>query len=184
MTGTAAGLLDAVPLDHPGLGGSYAAAAGTVAAASVVVALARASRPTWDEAGGVAAQAAVLRERAAELALAGAAAFANARWALGGGAGAGLGERLHHAADVPFAIGSAAADVAELAALAARHGDPARRADAVVAAGIAEAAVRAACVLIEVNLAVRPDDERAAEARHDLAAAEAAHRSAAELLDG
>ena len=176
-------LLDAVPLDQHGLGGSYAAAASTVAAASVVVAVARASQPGWDDAAGIAAQAAILRERAAELAVAGAAAFASARSALHGEGTGAAGERLQHAADVPFTIGGAAADVAELAALTARHGDPSRRADAVAAAGIAEAAAHAACVLIEVNLAVRPGDERLAAARHDLAAATEARASATALLD-
>jgi hypothetical protein len=59
-----AGLLDAVPLDHPGLGGSYAAATSKGCRRSVVVALARPSRPAWEEAGGVVA--AGIAEAAAE----------------------------------------------------------------------------------------------------------------------
>ena len=141
----------------------------------------------WVEAAGVAAQAAALRARAAELAEVDVAAYAQARRglldAVAERRGQPLRPLLHAAADVPFRIGETAADVAELAAEAARHGAPDRRPDAAVAAGLAEAAVRAASVLVEVNLAVSPDDDLAAQTRHDLAAASAARKAAEALVD-
>jgi formiminotetrahydrofolate cyclodeaminase len=71
---------------------------------------------------------------------------------------------------VPLLLAEAAADVAELAALAADEGDQRRRPDAVAAAVLAEAGARAAAHLVAVNLAAASGDgrveraERAAEA--------------------
>ena len=56
-------------------------------------------------------------------------------------------------------IAEAAADVAALAALAARDGAASVRGDAWAAATLAEAASTAAARLVHVNLATRPDDE-------------------------
>ena len=79
-----------------------------------------------------------------------------------------LGVALLQAAEVPLRIAEAAADVAELAALAAAEGAPHLRPDATAAAALAEAATRAAAHLVEINLAIVPGDrhsERAALAR-------------------
>jgi formiminotetrahydrofolate cyclodeaminase len=58
---------------------------------------------------------------------------------------------LSGAADVPLAIAEAGAEVAEIAARLAREGNPNLRGDAVAAALLAEAGVRAAAVLVEIN---------------------------------
>jgi formiminotetrahydrofolate cyclodeaminase len=83
---------------------------------------------------------------------------------------------------VPVCIAMVAADVAELAALVARHGAPDRRADAAAAAALAEGAARTAVVLIEINLATSHEDGRVAQARQDLAAAVAAREAATALV--
>ena len=93
---------------------------------------------------------------------------------------AALGKALRDAARVPLQIAETAADVAALAALAAREGAEAVRGDAWTAAVLAEAASTAAAGLVRVNLATRPDDDlrtraeaaaRAAVAARDVALA-------------
>jgi formiminotetrahydrofolate cyclodeaminase len=59
---------------------------------------------------------------------------------------------LSGATDVPLAIAETGAMVAEMAARLAREGNPNLRGDAVVAALLAEAGVRAAAVLVEINM--------------------------------
>ena len=81
---------------------------------------------------------------------------------------AALGKALREAARVPLQIAETAADVAALAALAAREGADAVRGDAWAAALLAEAAATAATGLVHVNLATRPDDDLCTRA--DLAA--------------
>jgi formiminotetrahydrofolate cyclodeaminase len=78
---------------------------------------------------------------------------------------------LSSAADTPFAIACAAAEVAELAAQAAQAGNAYLVGDATAAAVLAEAATRAAARLVEINLASSPNDPRHAEA------ADHAHRA-------
>jgi formiminotetrahydrofolate cyclodeaminase len=181
-------LIDRVSSAGAGFGGGVLAAVTTALAAAVVTVVARGSQRGWEDAAGVAAQAAALRERTTELAYANASTFAAARQALSEREEDGIGRKplqplLHGAAAVPFHIGSAAADLAELAAETARHGDPGRRADVAAAAAMAEAAVRAAVTLIEVNLAVDRDDDIATQMRHDLAAAAEARAEAEALVD-
>lgn len=72
---------------------------------------------------------------------------------------------LSDAAEAPLAVAEAAAEVAELAARAARDGNERLEGDAIAGTLLAEAAARAAVELVEINLAERPDDERRAAAR-------------------
>jgi len=144
-------------------GGVAAALAGALAAAAVASA-ARGSHEVWPESGGAAAQAAKLQRRLARLASSDAEAYAGALDARGAG-DAALGDALDRAAEVPLEIAEAALDVVKLAGAVAGHGEPALRADAVAAATLADAVVRAAGVLVDVNLAVRPNDERHERAR-------------------
>ncbi len=65
---------------------------------------------------------------------------------------------------MPLAIAEAAADTAELAAAAAANGKESLRADASVAAALAEAAAHGAALLVEVNLATVAGDERSSRA--------------------
>ena len=166
-------------------------AAGSAAALTVAVAaglaamVARASRDSWEDAGGVAAQAISLQERAAWLIREDADAWQEAFAALGG-TGEGhtaqrnfeLEQKLERAAAVPLEIGELGATVAELAALAGELGEGHARADAVAAAALAAGATRAVMHLVEVNLGVREGDKRLAQARaSEQAALEAVERA-------
>jgi formiminotetrahydrofolate cyclodeaminase len=90
----------------------------------------------------VAAQAATLRQRLTALAQEDAEAYAAALDARGSGDEA-LKQALERSARVPLEIADAAVDVVRLAASVASHGEQALRADAVAAATLAEAVVRA-----------------------------------------
>jgi formiminotetrahydrofolate cyclodeaminase len=155
-----------------GPAGGSAAAIATSMAAGLVRLVARVSHD-WEEAPGIAAQAAALGDRALVLADDDHRAYADALEQLHAPHhDATLGRALHRAAEVPAQIAETAADVATLAALAARDGADAVRPDAWAAATLAEAASTAAARLVHVNLATRPDD--ALSARADLAAQSAA----------
>jgi formiminotetrahydrofolate cyclodeaminase len=143
----------------PGPAGGSAAAIATTMAAGLVRLVARVSHE-WDEAPGIAAQAAALGDRALVLADDDHRAYAHALEQLRSpDRDASLGIALRRAAEVPLRIAEAAADVAALAALAARDGADAVRADAWAAATLAEAASVAAAQLVQVNLSTRPDGE-------------------------
>jgi methenyltetrahydrofolate cyclohydrolase len=140
------------------------AAAVVAAMAASLVTMAARSAPDWSGSAGVAAQAAKLRARLTPLALADALAYAEAlealREATSGQEQAELGAKLDRAAELPLSIAEAAADVGELAALAAEHADGPSRTDAVAAAALAEGAVVAAVRLVELNLGTTAGDER------------------------
>jgi len=158
--------------------GSGQVAAGSAAALTVAVAaglvamVARASRDSWEDAEGAAAQAISLQERASWLIREDADAWQQAFAALGG-TGEGdaaqrnfeLERKLERAAAVPLEIGELGATVAELATLVAEFGEGPARADAVAAATLAAGATRAVAHLVEVNLGVREEDKRLAHAR-------------------
>lgn len=180
-------LLDGLERPEEASAGGTAAALAAASAASVVTLVARGS-PEWEEAGGVVAQARRLRSRLVPLARADADAFGAALAALAEPEGsskeqrdAALGRVLDLAAELPLAIAEAAADVAELASLAAAQGEPAARADAVVAAALAEGAVAAAVELVERNLATQAGDERSRRAAGALEAAARARALAANV---
>ena len=155
----------------PGPAGGSAAALATSMAAGLVRLVTRVSHE-WEEAPGVAAQAAALGDRALLLADDDHVAYTHALEQLRApDRDAALGRALHRAAVVPLEIAEVAADVAVLAALAARDGADSVRGDAWAAATLAEAASNAAARLVHVNLATRPDDELSVRAE---AAAEAA----------
>ena len=111
----------------------------------------RAGLRDWEDAPGIAAQAAALGDRALLLADDDHRAFAHAlgRSSTRADRDVALGKALRDAADVPLQIAEAAADVAALAALAAREGADAVRGDAWAAAALAEAASAAAAHLVE-----------------------------------
>lgn len=171
---TLGGLHEVLAEPGPGPAGGSAAALATTMAAGLVRLVARVS-PDWEEAPGIAAQAAALGDRALLLADDDHRVYARALAQLGAPArDAALGEALRHAARVPLEIAETAADVAALAALAAREGAEAVRGDAWAAATLAEAAATAASRLVQVNLATRPDDDmttRAAQAQRAATAA-------------
>ena len=159
-TERAAGRFSRSPRDsNPAPGGGSAAALVVAIAARLVGSVAQISAPSWNEAGGVQAQAEAIERRISPLVDLDARRYEEALHALGGrGSTPGeerdalLGEALARAAEPPLQIAEAAADIAELATLAAEHGEPAIRADVVAAATLAEAAAAAAATLVEVNL--------------------------------
>lgn len=91
-----------------------------------------------------------LREEASRLAQADAEAYG--RVIAAQRAGNGVGEALSTAADVPLGIAEAGAEVSEIAARLAEDGNPNLRGDAHTALLLAEAGVRAAASLVEINL--------------------------------
>jgi formiminotetrahydrofolate cyclodeaminase len=175
--------LDRLAADTPAPGGGSAAALTVTFAAGLVAMVARHSKGSWADAGGIAAQAHRLQVRCAPLAQEDASAWVDALDALrgDGGAGRGNGEierKLARAAEVPLWIAEAGADVATLAALAAERGDGTYRGDAAAAAVLAHAGCRAAANLVSINLGMHDEDARLARARHcEETAAAAATRS-------
>jgi formiminotetrahydrofolate cyclodeaminase len=156
----------------PGPAGGSAAALATTMASGLVRLVARVSHD-WEDAPGIAAQAAALGDRTLMLADEDHRAYTHAFEQLPApDRDATLGRALRRAAEVPVQISEAAADVATLAALAARDGAASVRGDAWAAAALAEAASVAAARLGHVDLATRPDDELSTRA--DLAAGAAA----------
>lgn len=164
-------------------GGGSVAALVTALAAALLAKIARTST-AWPESRGIAAQAESLRDRAAPLAQADAEEYEAAlqtREDEGGEAGErrdfALGRAYARAAEPPLQIARAAADVAELAVVVARNGDPAFHADAVTAALLGAAAASSAAELVGVNLTASSGDERVREAGR---LAESAARAAEE----
>lgn len=146
----------------------------TALVAELLASLARDATDTWDDAGGASAQASALRQRSIRLGRENAEAYAAARTALVAvsqhGVGdalddARLGSLLTRAAEVPLAICETAADAATLAALVAQRVAPEARANAACAAVLGAGAVTAAAHLVEINLSMRPNDQRVSRAR-------------------
>jgi methenyltetrahydrofolate cyclohydrolase len=183
---TVSDFLDEVAAETPAPGGGSVAAVTVSLAAALTQMVARFSREHWEDASGIAAQAASLRARVAPLAQEDAEAYENVLLALRlpkdelepevrDGI---LGDALSRAADVPLAIAAAAVDVAELAAEVTERGNPNLRGDAAAAAMLAEAAARVAANLVEINLATREGDERHEQARTLVSTASRAARRA------
>jgi formiminotetrahydrofolate cyclodeaminase len=177
---TASTLLD--ELAGPVSPGGGSALAFTVAMAAALVRMAaRASADSWDAAGGIAAQATALRDRAAPLAQLDAELYDEALAVRDGSVALppekrdfAIGKAFAAAAEPPLEIARTAADVAELAAVVAHSGDPRVRPDAIAAATLAAAAARAVVAIVAANLTAVDGDERVAEAERLAVAAEAA----------
>ncbi len=174
-----ADLLERLSSDAPAPGAGAVGALAAAMAAGLVGMVAGGSSQ-WPGAAGAEAQATRLRTRLAPLAAVNAEAYALALEALSAPderpadvRGAAIRDALGRAAETPLLIAAAAADVALLGAHAAEYGDAALRPDAAAASVLAEAAARAACLLVEVNLTTSEGDER-------LLAAQAYVRTAAD----
>jgi formiminotetrahydrofolate cyclodeaminase len=159
--------LTAAEREAPGAG-SVAAMAVALAAA-LVVKVARCSRDSWPDASGISAQALELQDRCPPLAEEDADAWEEALAALraagaAGGRDAELQGKLTRAAELPLAVAETGADVAVLAALAAKLGDGGFRGEAAAAAVLAHAGTRAAVHLVRMNLATRVGDARSGRA--------------------
>jgi methenyltetrahydrofolate cyclohydrolase len=191
---TVTAFLDALATRGRAPGGGSAAALTVAFAAGLVAMVARSSRGMWEDAAGVAAQALTLQDRAAALSRKDAEAWEAALAALRTAADpterdeAGTREeldlerKLERSAAIPLEIAELGADVAVLAVEAAVHGEHEYRADAAAAAALAAGGARAATHLVEVNLGIRPGDERLVHARASQTAAyEAAERLLASI---
>jgi formiminotetrahydrofolate cyclodeaminase len=173
----------ASPRLEPGAGSVAAVTAALAAAVSVSVS--QLSGEAAEDAEEAVARAQAARERLMLLADANAAAYEEATRSLGRGAEdyeegreRRLGTDLALAAYTPLSIAEVAAEVAYIAALLADGADPEVRADAVVAACLAEGAARGAAHLVRINLGMAPGDERAERADEFAAiAAEARERA-------
>src|SRR6266571_3775758 len=123
-------------------GAGSVAALATALAAGLLGQVARASGAEWHEAGAIAAQAEALRERATRLAEENAKEYVAALTARAESAPASeqrdfaLGQAFARAAEPPLRIAETAADVAQLALVVVRGGDPSLRADAATAAAL------------------------------------------------
>jgi formiminotetrahydrofolate cyclodeaminase len=177
-------LLDEIagPSPAPGAG---AVSGVVVAMAAGLIASAARRTADWDDGKAVAAQAQALRSRVERLAEANEEAYLEALALIEGAHGDGgrdeaLGKALDTAADLPLAIAECAYDVVLLGAEAAQHTVRGGAEDACAAAGLAEAAARAAAGLVAVNLISLPGDERVEQARKLAeAATDAARRAVA-----
>jgi formiminotetrahydrofolate cyclodeaminase len=165
----------------PSPAGGSAAAIAVALGAGLTAMCARNSREGWAEARGATAQAEILRSRIEPLAQADAEAYESALAAFRlpellepEVRNATLGVALERAAAIPLAIAEVGADVTDLAADLAEHGNPDVRGDAVAGALLAEAGTRAAAHLVRINLGTTPEDARVVRAA---AIAESAARS-------
>jgi formiminotetrahydrofolate cyclodeaminase len=184
-------LLDRVASTDPAPGaGPSTAWTCAVAAALVQMVSAIELRHDPSDGGGAAQRrdrAAALRDRALELAEHDVAAYGEVMGVFARrdepGHGGRLREALSRAADPPAEMARVAGEVTALAADAAAVARGGVRGEALTAAVIAEAAVRAAVGIVEMNLAGSADDPRHAEvaaladaARADLARAQEPQR--------
>ena len=162
----------ALASEKPVPAGGSAAAAAVAMAAGLVEKAAKLSTAQWIGAANVGKRAAVLRRLAASLVKADAAAYTDYVKALRAAKGLHTAEReriVGPARDriitVPLKIVRSAAEVSDLAADLAMHGNPNLRSDATVAAHLAAAAAQSAATTLADNLKSEPKDIRLVEAR-------------------
>ena len=143
---------------EPAPGGGASPAVVIALAAALCSMAARLSADHLADTTGLAERADRLRRRVAPLAQEDAAAYGHVLAAYRSQDDGATGARrerirtaLTEATEVPLAIAEAGAEVVEIAAHLAREGNPNLRGDAVAAALLAEAGVRAAAVLVEIN---------------------------------
>jgi formiminotetrahydrofolate cyclodeaminase len=172
------GLADDVAANEAGVGAGVVALGTAGLAAALVGMVAAASEDAWADARRTAQRANDLKAQIIQLADAEAGAYADARHALHpdeGPMGDGeIGDALKETLAVLLEAASLAAQVAELAADTALHGDPDRRADAAAAAALAAGSARALAVLVQVNLVVTEDDPRVEQAERHVGGSRAA----------
>jgi formiminotetrahydrofolate cyclodeaminase len=148
-------LLDGLEAAAPSPAGGTAAAVVAAMAASLVVMAGRQS-PAWPDGVAVAADAEKLRDRLLALGADDVQAFASVLATLRNADADASTDALVHAAEVPLEIAERAADVAGLAARAAADGKSPLRPDAEAATILAEAAARAAALVVRVNATALP----------------------------
>ncbi|MGB3683272.1 MAG: cyclodeaminase/cyclohydrolase family protein, partial [Rubrobacteraceae bacterium] len=170
--------LDLTASGEPAPGGGAAAAVAVSLAAALSGMAARLSTGQLPEAEEMLERAEALKERAAPLAQADAAAYGRVIEAQR--EGGDVKATLSAAADVPLEIAEIGAEVAEIAVRLVEHGNPNLRGDAITAVLLDEAGTRAAVALVEINLsAAGVGDDRLDRARK-LAQSSTVARNAAE----
>ena len=160
-------LLDSLGAEQPAPGGGAGAAWACALAAALVEMAAAFTR--HERLAQVSDRARELRAAALELAERDLDAYAPVLEALRLASGDmqrddRLAAALSAAAEPPLAVAEAASEVAALAAVLARTGNPKLRGDSITGATLAEAACRAAVSLVEINLASQPEDPRLSHA--------------------
>jgi formiminotetrahydrofolate cyclodeaminase len=155
--------LDLVASDNPAPGGGSVAAVAVALAAGLSGMAARLS--AGQLADGLAARADALRRRVAPLAEADAESYGRVLAAYREPDSETRRERasdaLSGAADVPLAVAEVGSEVAGIAARLVEEGNPNLEGDAIAALLLAEAGVRAATVLVEINLSsANMEDDR------------------------
>jgi len=176
--------LDLVASREPAPGGGASAAVAVALAAALTAMAARFSTEHLADADRLAGRADGLRAEVVLLARADAAAYGRVLDAQQvprddeEARRRKIREALTEAADVPLSVAGIGAEVAGLAARLAGGGNPNLRGDAVTAAVLAGAGVRAAATLVEINVSAGGTDDgrlpRAAGLRATAAAAEEA----------
>jgi formiminotetrahydrofolate cyclodeaminase len=174
--------LDMVASREPAPGGGASAAVAVALAAALSSMAARFSTDHLADAGTIVDKAEELRSRVMVLARADAAAYGRVLDAYRtprddeAERRRRIREALSEAADVPLSIAEIGAEVVGNAARLAEEGNPNLRGDAVTAAALAGAGVRAAATLVEINVSAGGADDRLSRANQLLAATAAAQQ--------
>ena len=172
--------LDLLASSSSAPGGGSAIAVSVALAAGLSSMAARLSTNQLADATGLAERAEGLRDRVAPLARADAVAYGRVLVAQRAHEApdrvGDIRAALSEAADVPLAVAEAGAEVASLAARLASDGNPNLEGDALCAVLLADAGVRAAVRLVEINLS--GEDGRLERARELVETAASARRSA------
>lgn len=175
--------LDLMASDEPAPGGGAAAALAVAFAASLASMSARLSTEQLADSSWLVDRTGQLKERVASFAQEDAAVYGNVIAAQRNGAKdreQRVRAALSDAADVPLAVAEVGTEVAGIAARLVAEGNPNLRGDAIAAVLLAEAGVRAASTLVEINLgAAKIRDERLGRA-DELTGRTAATRRAVE----
>ncbi len=129
-------------------------------AASLSAMAARFSTDHLPEAAALAERSNSLRDEAASLAQADATAYGRVLAAKRGEESQNVREALLDAANVPLAVAGIGSEVARISARLVEKGNPNLKGDAISAVLLAEAAVRAATALVEINLSGAETGER------------------------
>jgi formiminotetrahydrofolate cyclodeaminase len=158
--------VDMVASREPAPGGGASAAVAVALAAALTAMAARFSADHLADAETIADRAEELRNRVMPLAQADAAAYGRVLDAYRTPRDdekrrRRIREALSEAADVPLSIAEVGVEVAGNAARLVEEGNPNLRGDAVTAAALAKAGVRAAATLVEINVSAGgADDDR------------------------
>jgi methenyltetrahydrofolate cyclohydrolase len=159
--------MDMVASREPAPGGGASAAVAVALAAALTAMAARFSADHLADAETIADRAEELRNRVMPLAQADAAAYGRVLDAYRTPRDDDekrrrrIREALSEAADVPLSIAEVGVEVAGNAARLVEEGNPNLRGDAVTAAALAKAGVRAAATLVEINVSAGgADDDR------------------------